>query len=141
MLWYGTIYYQKSFGGIDLALSGRYCDTERNHLKSFFEHCLLRFAVLDIYVRNPGGGAVIGWALTGCVSVVPNGHAFPEIVVHGETGFLCDDVLDYKEVCQRLGRDRPIFNRRGEEGAKWARTMFCNHQVQKIWRSILDSNY
>jgi len=40
-------------------------------------------------IKESWGRAVVEAMLTGCVSVVPAGHQFHKLMVHGESGFIC----------------------------------------------------
>src|SRR5260221_12249710 len=64
---------------------------------------------LDLFVyplghnfRESWGRSTVEAMLTGCVPLVPVGHHFENLMIHGETGFICNDFLEWKEYAQRL---------------------------------------
>jgi glycosyltransferase involved in cell wall biosynthesis len=63
------------------------------------------------------GRAVVEAMLTGCIPLVPAGHHFEQLIIDGETGFVCRDFLDYQEHAQAL-RANP---RRRQDMARAAR--------------------
>ena len=64
---------------------------------------------LDLFVYPLGHRFTESWGrstveamLAGAVTVVPQGHNFPNLVLNGETGFICDGFEDFRERCQYL---------------------------------------
>ncbi|MFO0980053.1 MAG: hypothetical protein U0996_26885 [Planctomycetaceae bacterium] len=43
--------------------------------------------------------------LTGAIPIVPAGHHFASLIVHGQSGFLCDDFRDYQSCILELAKD------------------------------------
>ena len=43
--------------------------------------------------------------LTGAIPLVPAGHHFASLIVHGESGYLCSDFLEFQSYARQLAED------------------------------------
>jgi hypothetical protein len=96
-------------------LSEKYCwhrfDPRWDLLTSEAEPAVDFLHSLDLFIYPLGHQFTESWGrstveamLTGAIPLVPQGHHFQELIVHGETGFICGDFLEYQEHAQRLAR-------------------------------------
>lgn len=80
----------------------------------------------------------MGAMLTGCVSVVPAGHSFHQLIVHGETGFVCRDYREFKECVRELRGNCPLRERMARQAGEHARTRLCNaEEHRRVWLEAL----
>lgn len=79
------------------------------------------------------GIATVEAMAAGCVPVVPRRGGQPEIVAHGETGFLCGALPEYVERTAELAADRPRAARMSaaarEAAARFARPLFVSRMM------------
>jgi glycosyltransferase involved in cell wall biosynthesis len=98
---------------------------------------------LDLFVysvsgrfKESWGRAVVEAMLTGAVPLVPKsgGHHLENLVVHGESGFVCSGAEEYGH-CARLLQDDPELRRRMSLRARqWAVETLCNKQTHlDLW--------
>src|SRR4029077_13028292 len=73
---------------------------------------------LDLFVyplghtfRESWGRSTVEAMLTGCVPLVPAGHQFDKLMVHGESGFICQDFGDYRDYAHLLYEDYDLRGR------------------------------
>lgn len=100
---------------------------------------------LDVFVyplghhfRESWGRSTVEAMLTGCVPVVPKGHHFPNLIHHGESGFMCDDVEEYREVVKKLFYDLPFRRKLAAQCRRHAVDHLCNAEEHlKIWTDAL----
>jgi Glycosyl transferases group 1 len=100
---------------------------------------------LDLFVYPLGhlfkeswGRSTVEAMLTGCVPLVPAGHQFHNLMVHGETGFICQSFSDYRDVAQELYDNFPLRQRLSRQCAVHARTGICNRdEHRRIWIEAL----
>lgn len=101
---------------------------------------------LDLFVYPLGhtfneswGRSTVEAMLTGAIPLVPEGHHFGELIIHGETGFICGDFLEYQEHALRLARD-PVARRKMSHSCRdHAVTTLCNEEKHReIWLEALD---
>jgi glycosyltransferase involved in cell wall biosynthesis len=88
---------------------------------------------LDVFVYPLGhrikeswGRAVVEAMLTGCIAVVPAGHQFQKLLVHGESGFICTQYGEWKAVVRELYENYPLRDQIGKRAAEHAREKLCN---------------
>lgn len=100
---------------------------------------------LDLFVYPLGHRVVESWGrstveamLTGCVAVVPRGHNFENMIVDGESGFICDGHREFKKVVRELYSDHNLFRMVSLNAAQHARKSLCNFEIhQGLWRDAL----
>jgi glycosyltransferase involved in cell wall biosynthesis len=87
---------------------------------------------LDLFVYPLGHNFLESWGrstveamLTGAVPLVPRGHQFENLMVHGESGFICADFQEYNEYAQRLCLDYGLRRRVAENCHKHAVKKLC----------------
>ena len=82
-------------------------------------------------VKESWGRAVVEAMLTGCVPVVPAGHQFDKLLVHGESGFICRDFQEFRSCVRELYEDHPLRLRISRHGAAHARERLCNPEEHR----------
>ncbi len=100
---------------------------------------------LDLFVYPLGhlfkeswGRSTVEAMLTGCIPLVPAGHQFHNLVVHGETGFICRSFGEYQEIVHELHDNYPLRQKLSRQCAEHARTKICNPDAhRKIWIEAL----
>ena len=100
---------------------------------------------LDLFVYPLGHQVVESWGrstveamLTGCVPLVPSGHNFEQMMVHGESGFICNDFAEFKAVARELHQNRALREQIGRAAAHHARTVLCNaEEHRRMWTEAL----
>ena len=67
---------------------------------------------LDLFVYTLGHRFTESWGrstveamLTGAIPLVPAGHHFASLIVHGESGYLCSDFLEFQSYARQLAED------------------------------------
>jgi glycosyltransferase involved in cell wall biosynthesis len=89
-------------------------------------------------IKESWGRAVVEAMLTGCVPVVPDGHQFHKLMVHGETGFICRSFDEFRDCVRRLYEDYPWRMKLSRQASDHARTVLCNPEQHKsIWIEAL----
>jgi glycosyltransferase involved in cell wall biosynthesis len=89
-------------------------------------------------VKESWGRAVVEAMLTGAVPVVPTGHQFHKLIVHGESGFICKEFHEFKDVVRELYENYPWRTRISRQGAEYAREHLCNpEEHRKTWIEAL----
>lgn len=99
---------------------------------------------LDLFVYPLGHLCVEAWGrstveamLTGCIPLVPPGHHFENLMVHGESGFICGDFLEYQAAAQKLYWDYPWRARVARQCRTHAVEELCNPgKHRQIWREV-----
>ncbi len=102
-------------------------------------------ASLDLFVYPLGHQFVESWGrstveamLTGCVPLVPRGHNFEHMMVHGESGFICGSFAEFKAVARELHHNRALREQIGRQAAHHARTVLCNEEEhRRMWLEAL----
>ena len=102
-------------------------------------------ASLDLFVYPLGHQVVESWGrstveamLTGCVPLVPKGHNFENMMVHGESGFICDSFSEFRSVARELYRNRALREQIGRHAAHHARSVLCDeHEHRRMWIDAL----
>ncbi|HOI36883.1 MAG TPA: hypothetical protein PLY00_16700 [Verrucomicrobiota bacterium] len=99
---------------------------------------------LDLFVYPLGHNFTESWGrstveamLTGAVPLVPSGHHLENLIVDGETGFICGDFLDYQRRAQELFYDRALCNSMAHRCRKHAVSKLCNREEHlKTWLGV-----
>ncbi len=89
-------------------------------------------------VKESWGRAVVEGMLTGAVPVVPTGHQFHKLMVHGESGFICKEFQEFKAVVRELYENYPLRMKISRQGAAYAREhLFNPEEHRKKWIEAL----
>ena len=89
-------------------------------------------------VKESWGRSTVEAMLTGCIPLVPAGHQFENLVIHGETGFVCRTFGDYKGHVEWLYHDGVARRRLARRTAAYAREHLCDAKKHReIWRQAL----
>lgn len=92
----------------------------------------------DRKLRESWGRAVVEAMLTGCIPVLPSGHAFEEFLEDGVSGYICLDAGEYRMRIDRLYRDREHRERMMVEASRHAREEICNREKHaRVWEAAL----
>jgi hypothetical protein len=99
---------------------------------------------LDLLVYPLGHRFVESWGrstveamLTGCIPLVPAGHHLQNLLVHGETGYVCQDFMDYKCCAQNLCFDYGLRQRMARQCREHAVAKLCNREQHlKLWLEV-----
>src|SRR5437016_5811454 len=106
-----------SFGWEREFLGAQMQDTETIlHSLDFFVYALGHF------VQESRGRSSLEAMLAGCIPLVPLGHLFHNLLVHGESGFICRSFGEYKEVVHELHDNYPLRQKLSRQSAERART-------------------
>ncbi len=89
-------------------------------------------------IKESWGRAVVEAMLTGCVPLVPTGHQFDKLMVHGESGFICDKFNDWKTAVHELYENYPLRQKMARAASDHAREHLCNpEEHRKRWVEAL----
>lgn len=89
-------------------------------------------------IKESWGRAVVEAMLTGCVPLVPAGHQFHRLMVHGESGFICLEFREFKEAVWELYENYPYRQKISRQCAEHARECLCNPEAhRRIWIEAL----
>lgn len=99
---------------------------------------------LDLFVYPLGHNFKESWGrstveamLTGCIPLVPAGHHFENLLVHGESGFICRDFLEYKHHAHELYFDYEQRRRISAQCCEHAVSKLCNREEHlKTWLEV-----
>ncbi len=99
---------------------------------------------LDLFVYPLGHKFVESWGrstveamLTGCVPLVPPGHHLENLIVDGESGFICHDFLEYQQHAQEMFRDRKKRLTISRQCGEHARNRLCNKDEHlALWMKV-----
>jgi glycosyltransferase involved in cell wall biosynthesis len=99
---------------------------------------------LDLFVyplghtfRESWGRSSVEAMLTGAVPLVPAGHQFDQLMVHGESGFICHDFVDFKHYAHLLYEDYDLRRRMAAQCREHAVTKLCNREEHlKVWLEV-----
>lgn len=100
---------------------------------------------LDLFVYPLGHRFVESWGrstveamLTGAIPLVPRGHHLENLMEHGESGYICDDFLEYQDHAQRLSRDYALRQKMARQSHHHAKRRLCNAQEHlHVWLEAL----
>jgi glycosyltransferase involved in cell wall biosynthesis len=85
------------------------------------------------------GRSTVEAMLTGAVPTSFTGHHITELVEDGVSGFILDDVYDWKKLMTELWRDPVRRQEIGKNAADHARDVHCNPEEHKrIWEKALE---
>jgi hypothetical protein len=101
---------------------------------------------LDFFIYPLGHNVIESWGrstveamLTGCIPFVQTGHHFENLILHGVSGYICDDIIDYQKYLKVLTKDfkyRAIVSKKCRE---YAVNEICNKKNHlRIWKEALD---
>ncbi len=82
-------------------------------------------------VKESWGRAVVEAMLTGAVPVVPAGHQFHKLLVHGESGFICREYREWKATVRELYENYPYRQKISRQGAASAREQLCHPEAHR----------
>jgi len=82
-------------------------------------------------IKESWGRAVVEAMLTGCVTVVPAGHQFDKLMVHGESGFICQEYREVKATVRELYEDYPFRLKISRQCSEYAREHLCNPEEHR----------
>ncbi len=82
-------------------------------------------------VKESWGRAVVEAMLTGAVPVVPTGHQFHKLLVHGESGFICREYREWKATVRELYENYPYRQKISRQGAASAREQLCHPEAHR----------
>lgn len=82
-------------------------------------------------VKESWGRAVVEAMLTGCVPVVPAGHQFHQLMVSGESGFICHGYEEWRDCVRRLRADHPWRLKLSRQAAAHAREHLCDPELHR----------
>jgi glycosyltransferase involved in cell wall biosynthesis len=96
---------------------------------------------LDLFVYPLGhffteswGRSTVEAMLTGAIPLVPPGHHLDELIVHGKTGYICNDFREYQEWAKRLFFDYPTRQAMARQCHDHAVNNLCNaEQHRHAW--------
>lgn len=89
------------------------------------------------FVESWGRSTVEGM-LTGAIPISFSGHNISNLVVHGESGFIVDDILEWKEIIKQLYHDVHYRQKLSKQCSDHARDVLCNEKEHlKIWEDAL----
>ncbi|MEW6160467.1 MAG: hypothetical protein AB1813_23795, partial [Verrucomicrobiota bacterium] len=99
---------------------------------------------LDLFVYPLGHNFKESWGrstveamLTGCIPLVPPGHHLQNLMVHGDSGFVCHDFLEYQEHAHRLYFDLPYRKRVAAQCRAHAENELCRREEHlRIWKEV-----
>lgn len=90
---------------------------------------------LDLFVyplghnfRESWGRSTVEAMLTGCIPLVPSGHQFEKLIIHGETGFICNDFLEYRRYAHEMFFDQTGRTRMAARCREHAVSRLCNRE-------------
>ena len=113
-------------------------------LASLKETALRFLYSLDLFVYPLGhtftevwGRSTVEAMLTGCIPLVPAGHHFGQLIVSGESGFICEDFLEYQTWAHKLYHDLPWRRKIARQCRQHAEHVLCDAETHRqIWREV-----
>ena len=102
---------------------------------------------LDLFVyplghtfRESWGRSTVEAMLTGAVPLVPRGHYFENLMVHGESGFLCADIAEWQEHARHLRMDFSFRQKIARQSREHAATRLCDaEEHRRVWLEMFAS--
>lgn len=99
---------------------------------------------LDLFVYPLGHNFTESWGrstveamLTGAIPLVPPGHNLENLLVDGETGFVCGDFLEYQRHAHALFNDRPMREAMAQRCHEHAVHTLCNREEHlMLWLEV-----
>lgn len=84
------------------------------------------------------GRSTVEAMLTGAIPISFSRHHISELVEHGYSGYILDDIYDWKQVVEELYLDKAKRTIMGKRCADYARDTHCDIEVhKKIWEEAL----
>ena len=101
---------------------------------------------IDVFVYPLGHRFIESWGrstveamLTGCVPIVPSGHHLENLLVHGESGFVCQNDDDFIKWTRELCGDVSLFMKMSRSAAQYSRDVICNSEANcRLWIQALE---
>jgi hypothetical protein len=99
---------------------------------------------LDLFVYPLGhkfqeswGRSTVEAMLTGCIPLVPQGHFFENLIVHGRSGFICSDFLEYQEHARTLADNAVLRHAMSLECRRHAERNLCDRDKHlDLWLKV-----
>jgi len=99
---------------------------------------------LDLFVyplghnfRESWGRSTVEAMLTGCIPLVPSGHQFDRLMIHGESGFICSDFLEYKHHSHEMYFNLPLRRQIAAQCHEHAARKLCNREEHlRTWLEV-----
>jgi glycosyltransferase involved in cell wall biosynthesis len=89
------------------------------------------------HFRESWGRSTVEAMLTGAIPLVPAGHHLENLLVNGESGFVCQDFKDYRAVALELFFDRQRRRRMSKECRRHAEHELCDASRHlEAWREV-----
>lgn len=103
-----------------------------------FLHSLDLFVYpLGHHFKESWGRSTVEAMLTGAIPLVPRGHHFENLIVQGDSGFICHDFLEYQTAAQRLSADYALRRRLSAQCRHHAEHVLCNAgEHLKCWTEV-----
>jgi len=103
---------------------------------------------LDLFVyplghtfRESWGRSTVEAMLTGCIPLVPTGHHFENLLVHGKSGFICHDFVEWKEYVSNLYYDNGLRKCMARQCRIHAERELCNRELHlQIWMDVFEAS-
>ncbi len=119
-------------------------DSRWELLESLAEPQVRFLQSLDLFIyplghlfRESWGRSTVEAMLTGAIPLVPRGHHLENLMVHGESGFVCDDIAEYREHAQRLRLDVAYRRQLAHQCRRHAVEKVCNAAEHlKLWQEV-----
>lgn len=130
-------------------LSRKYCWHQFDHrwtlLPPSGERVPAFLQSLDLFVYPLGHTFTESWGrstveamLTGAIPLVPDGHHFESLIVHGESGYICSDFLEYQSRAKELAID-PIARHRMSHACRRRAESLNDAEIHRaIWLEALN---
>lgn len=101
---------------------------------------------LDVFLYPLGHKFIESWGrstveamLTGAIPIVQNGHNLEKLIINNETGFICDDPYETKQIINMLYNNKEIKNKISKNCNDYAKNVLCNRNEHiAIWKEALD---
>jgi hypothetical protein len=111
---------------------------EKENTEKFLQTLDLFVYPLGHHFKESWGRSTVEAMLTGCIPIVPAGHQFHNLLVHGESGFICQTFAEYRDIVHELHDDYPFRQKMARQCVEHARTKICNpEEHKKIWIDAL----
>lgn len=92
----------------------------------------------DRKLHESWGRAVVEAMLTGCIPLLPTGHAFEEFITSGDSGFICFDAAGYRAALKTLYQDVGVRSAISRRASEVAREVICSPRRHRdIWLEAL----
>lgn len=101
---------------------------------------------LDLFVYPLGHRFIESWGrstveamLTGCIPFCQTGHHLENLIKHGHSGYICDDIQELREIIHKLLRDKNKLKEMSINCRTYAEEVLCNREEHiKIWKEAFD---